>query len=240
MKESFYALCAGKFTNYLLDVGVIAFFILMIIFCLKLGFNKCFFKILSTVASMFVALTCAKIILSVTGGLFGAQEKLAASFTETLSKLDGFNVDLSAGNVEAVLEKQDISAVMTSLALKLAGKEGLASGATLATLIGDTTAAVAMKLIVGFSIFLILQIALIVVKKMLAKSESGRNWFVSSVNALLGAAIGFIYAVLIVSTVFAVLAVVPNESVTPFMSDTLFVRVIYEYNPLIYLLGLLL
>ncbi len=240
MELILHSLCAAKWTSYLLDVGVALFFVGLVVLCMKVGFNKCFFKIVSTVASMFVAITCAKLLISITGGMFGAQDKLAVSFAGTLSKLDGFNVDLSVGNVEAVLEKNDISAVMTSLALKIVGKEGVSAGATLATLIGDTTAAVAMKLIVGFSLFLILKILLIIVQKMLTKSEREHNWFASSVNAVLGAGVGFIYASLIVSSILAVLAVLPDKSVISFVSNTLFVHYIHDYNPLIYLLGTLL
>lgn len=230
-------ICAASWTGYIADAAVILFALLMIIICGKKGFIGCLLGMISTLIALIVAIFLAKPVLGLTDGLFGLQEKMSLSFTESFAKIKGFNLDISAVGVEGALEANDVAAVFAALIIKLVGKqEILAPGTTLAGLLGNATSRLAATLITGVAVFILIKLVVFLLKGVL-RSIVKKVKLVGSVDTLLGAAVGFVQAFLIVCGILAVLAVIPVESVSTYFNDTLFVGKIFAHNPLITILS---
>ncbi|MBQ1942599.1 MAG: hypothetical protein II368_03005, partial [Clostridia bacterium] len=64
-------LLSAKASNWIIDVVVILFALIMFISCAKRGFIDCFFGAISTTLALVVAFSFAKIFVSMTDGVFG-------------------------------------------------------------------------------------------------------------------------------------------------------------------------
>ncbi len=231
------ALCAVQWSNYILDIAVVALFLVMAIICGSRGFFSCILGIISTVAALLAAIFLAKLVVDATGGLFGLQGVFAKKFSGTFSKLGGFDVDVSGADVETALKTSSVPAVLARLVLKIVGKqEGVAAGTTLGQLVGQATASLATTLIAGLIIFILVKILVGLLKRVLnnaADNVGSLGW----VNSLLGALYGVLCALLLVSALLAVLAVIPINALSNYLSKTLFVGALYAHNPLVYILS---
>ena len=230
-------ICAASWTGYIVDGVVMLFALCSIIVCAKKGFIGCLLSIISTLAALILAILLAKPILSATDGLFGLQEKIDLSFTQSFAKIKGFNTDISSIGVEAALKANDVAAVFAALIVKLVGKqETLAAGTTLASLLGGATSALAASLIAGAVIFVLIKLVVALLKGIL-KSTVKKVKLVNGIDVLLGAVVGFVQAFLITCGVLAVLAIIPSDSIPTYFEQTLFVGKLFAHNPLITIIG---
>lgn len=230
-------ICAASWTGYIADAIVILFALLMIIICGKKGFIGCLLGMISTLIAFIAAIFLAKPVLGLTDGLFGLQEKICLSFTESFAKIKGFDADISSVGVEAALEANNVAAVFAALIIKLIGKqEVLAPGTTLAGLLGNATSRLAATLIAGVAVFILIKLVVLLLKGVL-RSVVKKIKLVGGIDTLLGALVGFLQAFLIVCGILAGLAVLPIESVSTYFNDTLFVGKLFAHNPLITILG---
>ncbi len=233
-------LCAVNWSNYILDGVLLIAFFLFVFICGKRGFISCFFGIVSTLVAFILAITLAKTLLSATGGLFGLQGVLEGKFIKFFSKLNGFDVDISTSGVKAALQEQDVSALVARLVMKAAGKEDtLAAGTTIGMLLGQSTAKLAMTLLVGILIFVSVKLLMLLLKSILNDTADGIP-MLNGVNVFLGSLFGFLYALLIVSVLLALLAILPIKAIPIYLDKTLVVGWLYEHNPLIVILSWLL
>ncbi len=235
--EILYGLCAPPWAKYILDGVVLIFFVVMALIGGKKGFINWFFGIISTVVALLLAITLAKALLVGTNGLFGLEDWFAKKFGGGFAKINGFDADISASGVEAALKEHDVSAVLSRLVIKMVGVQTeLAPGTTLAQLLGDSTATLAATLLCGVILFIAAKLLMRIVRKIL-NAVAEKISLVGGVNTLLGSVFGFLQALLIVSVVLALLALLPFESLSSYLSSTLLVGIIYENNPLIYVLA---
>ncbi len=231
------ALCTAQWTDYLLDGVVALFFLITVVVSGRKGFIHCFFKIISTLVAIFVAIALAKVTLKSTGGLFGLQDKLVKSFQSLFGKIDAFTADVSNGDVESALESGGISAVVGKLVLKMLGnKKDLPEGTTLATLLGETVGRLAATLLVGVALFVIVKLVMRILRKALT-SWADKFSLLSGVNTLLGSIFGFLYAGFIVCAILAALSLFPVNAITKYLENTLFIGELYDHNPLISILA---
>lgn len=229
--------CAVQWTNYILDGIVALFALIMLIVCAKKGFIDCFFGMISTVVALIVAIAFAKTVLNATDGLFGLQGWLYTKLEGSFAKVAGFNADISAVGVEAALEEHNVSAILAGLVMKLVGKqESIPEGTTLAMLLGEATSRLAATLIAGLVLFILIKLVVRLLRGIL-ESIASKVDVLNGINALLGAAVGILQAALIVCSILAVLAIFPNEGITTYLSNTLFVGKLYLHNPLVSILG---
>ncbi len=236
------ALCAGSFKYYIVDIVVILFFVFCMVKSARKGFFNSVFGVISTLAAVILAIMGAKILLGVTGGLFGFQDSVFEKFREIFSKWEGFNTDISGIGVDEALKTNTMPAIVAKLILKIAGKDSeIVPGTTLAQLTAEATSSLASLLFAGILIFFVTKLVFLILKRTLSGDpddleESGAL----SLNSLLGALLGAVYALVIVSGILAILAVFPFKSVTGYLSNTLIVGKLYVSNPLVYILGLFL
>ena len=234
------ALLATKASNWILDVIVILFALIMLISCAKRGFIDCFVGAVSTIVALIVAISFAKIFVSMTDGLFGLADIIQGKLEESFAKVEGFTADVSSSDVGQALKEQNVSAILAGLVMKLIGKQdSIEAGTTLAMLLGKATSGLAVNLISGVILFILTKIVIWFLGGILNMLAENIH-LVNGVNILLGAIVGILESLLIVCAILAVLAIFPNEKIAAFLSETLFVGSLYVNNPLVSILGMML
>ena len=234
------ALLSIQARNWIIDVIVVLFVLIMLILCAKRGFIDCFFGTISTILALIVAISCAKMFVSMTDGLFGLADIIQAKLEGSFAKIDGFTADVSKSGVEQALKEQNVSAILAGLVIKLVGKQdSVEAGTTLAMLLGEATSGLAINLISGFILFVATKIVVWFLSGVLTMLTE-KIHLINSANVFLGALVGVLASLLIVCTILAVLAIFPNEKIAGFLSETLFVGKLYVKNPLIKIIALML
>ena len=189
--NALYALCMASPAAYIVDVVILVALVVFVMICAKRGFVKMIFQFASGLVALIAAIALAKVVVSVTGGLFGVLDSLTNSFTATFSKLNGFNVDISGRNIEELLASKDVSAIIATLiAKKYVGVE-LAAGTTLGFLAGSTMAELLCTLLAGVVLFFVLKIVFKLLSKIFTAIIS-KIKLLGKVNRLLGALVGII------------------------------------------------
>lgn len=234
----FYNLCATSWQHWIADVIAILFIIGFTIVCAKRGFIDCFFGFISTLVALILAVTLAKTVMQITGGLFGARGALTESATKWFSKLDGFDVDISAIGTEEALKKADLPAVIAKLVLKTTGST-VESGTTLGMLLGSTVGRLLCLLLCGLILFVLIKILIKILRNVLTKIADSIP-ILDGINSLLGALVGLLQALLILSVIVGVLTLFPSETISGYFAETYLVKILYEHNPLVGILGLFL
>ena len=198
-----------------------------------------FFRFASGLLALVAAVSLAKFALSATGGLFGLQEYFTGSFTETFSKMSGFDVDISGQDVGALLASGELSAVIATLiAKKYVGVE-LAAGTTLGYLAGSTVAELLCTLLSGVALFFAIKI----VCKLLGKIFTvliNRIKLLGKVNRTLGMIVGLLEGIFFISLAVSVLTLLPSTAILDFFNSSIVLRLLYNHNPIVWLLGMLL
>ena len=123
-------------------------------------------------------------------------------------------------------------------AKKYVGVE-LAAGTTLGYLAGSTVAELLCTLITGIALFFVLKIFF----KLMAKIFTliiKKIKILDKVNKILGVIFGFIEAVVVISIVMSVLTLIPSTEMYNFFNSSLILRLLYNHNPIVWLLGFLL
>lgn len=237
MKTKFiYNLCSAEWSNYILDIIVIGLMVGFAVVCARRGFVDCFFGFVSTIGSVIIALTCAKLFMNITGGLFGLRGLFETKFTDTFSKLNGFDVDISSQGIKAAIEGKNLPAVLGKLVLKTFGKEELAVGTTLGMLLGISTAKLAATLLSGIVLFIVVKILFRLLKTIITAIVES-VFFLDRLDGILGALVGLFEGLLIVSLVLSVLTIIPSQAVSAYLDRSLFIGWLYNHNPLVSILG---
>lgn len=239
MAAFFENLCAVKWSNYLVDGIVVLFLLGYVIVCAKRGFVHCLFGFVSTLLSLVIAITLAKLVLNLTDGLFGLQGSLESSLIGSFSKKEGFDAVIPPEGVEHALAQQNFSTTLAALIIKWFGNGTVAAGTTLGTALGTLVARLICLLIVGVLLFVLCKILLHLISRLL-QAVVDRISLLGAVNAILGSAVGLIQGVLIVSGVLAVLTLIPSQGINDFLSNGLVVGFLYDHNPLVWFIGLFL
>ena len=229
-------LCAIAWSNYLLDLIVLGVLVFTAWYCGKKGFIECFFGIVSVVAALLMGILLTKLVVSLTGGLFGLQDSLNTSFEMALLKIEGFGTDISNAGLSAALAEKNLPNFLVDLIIENFGNESIPTGTTLAmaagrTLSGVCTNFIAWILIVGGS-WGLMWIVKKIVKKIATKIK-----LVKRIDVLLGCVVGLFFGLLAVSFVLGILALVPSEGITAYLDKSLFVGALYNNNLISTLLG---
>jgi len=221
--------CA-TWTNFAVDGAVLAVICIFAFVSAKKGFVQCLFGFISTLLSLIIAFSLMKSVLTITGGLFGIQGAIENGLIKTFSKVEAFNLDISAvGLAESLtgkLPKFLINAVVDKV-----GDSTLPVGTTLATVLGATVAEFTATLISFFLTFLIAKLCLKLLERVLS-SFVEKLPIVGSLNSVLGLLVGALEGLLVASGVVAVLALFPSQSMASFFSDCIIFKWLYNSNPL--------
>ena len=228
-------LCAIRWTNYLLD-GVLALVLLgYVIYCAKRGFIDCFFGFFSTIIALIAAIFLAKMVVNVTGGLFGLQDALDKRFTDAFMKVKGFDTHVVGEGTAQALKDNNTSAILVQLVLKMT--KSAQDGTVLAAALGDVTASLATTIICGVAIFILVKLLMRLMKGGLEKIAQNLK-IVGAANTLLGSFVGVLGFTLLISFIVSIFAIIPAQTVSDALNKSILVGLIYKYNPVIWLVGL--
>ena len=234
---SVYNLCAGcNVTNFIVDIVVILVLIGFGFVCARRGFIDCFFGFITTIAALLVAFLLTDVIVLATGGLFGLESSMAGNFEETFLKIKGFDIDLSNSGLEMEMAEKNLPKFLIDLIIKNYGNEELAVGTTLALLAATTLSSLAVNFIVWVVLFIAAKLVMILLRGIL-NALADRLTIVGVLNTVLGAAVGLFEAFVIVCVVLFLLSLFPIESITSYLSNSLFVGTLYNSNPLNVIIG---
>ena len=231
-------LLATTWSNYIVDIVIILFIVGLTILCAKRGFIECLFDFASTFVSFFAAILVAKLLLTITGGLFGLESWVGDSFANIFMKIEGFDLVISADGAEKALADRNVAGVIVNLGVRWFAKGKVADGTTVAQLVGAITGKLCVLLIFSIVLFFATKLALLLTKKILTSIIESIK-ILDATNTAVGAIVGFAQGLFIVGAVLAVFMVIPIPAIDNFLSDCVFMGWLYEYNPVIAILGLL-
>ncbi len=223
------------FMPFLADIIIVVIMAGFMISCAKKGFITCIFGLISTIVAIIAAVSFASLAVDMTGGLFGLEDSLIASFTQSFSNINGFDVPLEAdANLTELLMEQNMAQILVQLI-----NDNFATippEHTLGMVVGETLGGYATILIAGVALFIIFKLLLGILKKFFNFLTKGGA--LGLLNKLLGACIGLIYAILVVSLASVVLSMFP--AVMEFLNSSVILKLINDYNPLGWLISLFL
>lgn len=228
-------LCAFK-AAYIVDIVAL---VALVIFALKdarKGFVGCLFGFLTTLIAFILAIVLADDFIGWTGNFFGLQPKLESGIVNKLSSIKGFDIDVSVSGLKTALEGVNLPSFIADAIVSEFGDSTIPAGTTVAMLAGGKIASILVTLISGVVVFFATKLLLGLLARILNKVVSSIP-LVGGVNTLLGAAVGFLKAFLLICTVLSLLSLIPSEGITNFFSKTLFVGKLMQNNPLGYILS---
>lgn len=230
-----FGLCA-VWTNYLIDVVALLGIAILTYVCAKRGFIDCLFSFVSVIVAILVAALFSKLFINITGGLFGLQDVLTDAFESTLMNIEGFGLDVSNEGIAAAIAEQNLPSFLADLIIENFGNAEIATGTTLAMLVGQTFSGLAISLISFVVLFFATRFVMFLLKKIL-NALASKITLIGKVNMLLGAAVGLVEGLLILSGVLGVLALIPSPDMTAYISDCLLVGWLYNNNLITTILG---
>lgn len=233
------ALCAGGPVGYILDAVILVGLIIYVIICAKRGFIKMIFHFASGIVALIAAISLAKVMVSLTGGLFGLFDLLTEKFTESFSRSEGFNVDIAGQDLKTLLASKDMVAIIATLIVKKWVDVPLEPGTTLGYLAGSTVAELLCTLIAGVALFFLLKIVFKLLSKVLT-ALFNKIKLLGKINTLLGIILGLLEGIFVISVVVSVLTLIPSAAITSFFDSSIILRLLYNHNPIVWMLGLFL
>lgn len=236
--NALYALCAVP-VGYIMDAVLLLALLIFALICKKRGFINMIFQFASGFLALILALTLAKTCVSVTGGLFGLLDRLTENLTESFSKMPGFSTDTTGQDVGSLMEVSALPSILITLALKKLTDGVLAPGQTVGMLLGSTVAELLCNLIAAAALFLIVKILFKFLRKLFT-AIINKIGVLGRVNRLLGMLLGIIEFLFVISLILSVLALVPSEGMMNLFNSSIVLRLLYNQNPIVWLLGLFL
>ncbi len=220
----------SSFTIYAVDAIIAAVILVFAIVSARRGFVECFFGFISTLVAILIAFLLMKTFVRVTGGVFGLQGAIEKGCVRALSKIKGFDTDISSQGIAETLSGK-LPAFLVNIVLENISNGDVPAGTTIAMSVGNTVSGFAINLIAWLILFLVIKLLIRLIERFLT-SIINKLPIVGSLNTVLGFAVGILQGLLIVSAVIAVLALFPSETMATFFGDTLLVGALYNHNPL--------
>ena len=230
----------GNALNAVQAQTIVDFAVIVVVFIFsfgaaKKGFVNCLFSLIATVAAIILAFVLAKPLLGWTSGLFGLQTTLQNSCIDALSKVAGFDIDISSAGIEAALTQVNLPTFLID-AIKDVGNSEVPIGTTLAMIVGQTAGDLIATLISWIILFLLVKLVMKILQKILSAIVE-KIPVVGALNHLLGAAVGLLQGFLVICGVVAILAVIPIDGIATFLSECTVLGWLYNNNPLYTILG---
>ena len=229
-----YNLCANA-TWIVVDIAVAITMLMFVFSSANKGFINCLFGFVSTLLALFIAVTFAKGVMGLTGGFFGVREALETKWVETLSKKNGFNIDISGQDLSALLATQDLPSILVTSILK--NQTGaLEAGTTLAMVVGGTAAQLSATLLTGIALYILTKLAIKLLRKIINKVAE-KIKLLNAINKILGAVVGLIKIILIISLIVSILSIFPSSANMKLFTNSAILSYFYNHNPLFVMIG---
>lgn len=228
----------SNFAIYAVDAIVAVVILVFAIVSARRGFVECFFGFISTIVAILLAFLFMKTFVRVTNGIFGLQGVIENGLVKALSKIKGFDLDISAQGIAETLSGK-LPKFLINVVLENVSNGDVATGTTVAMSVANTLSGFAINLIAWLILFLVIKLLIKLIERFLSSIIS-KLPIVGSLNTILGFTVGILQGLLIISGVIAVIALFPSESTATFFNDTILVGLLYNHNPLHAVFGLIL
>lgn len=232
-------LSGGFKMAYVVDIVCVLLFFILAISSAKKGGIACLFGFASTIVALILAFSLASKSAGLLNDLFGLKDFLGGKIEKSLLKIKGFSVDISESGLEGALAGVSLPNFIKDFLVKELANSTVAAGTTLAREAGGAIARFVTVLIGWLVVFLLAKLLLALIGKLLTKIVRSLA-IASALNTLLGVAFGLFKAFVIVCGVLAVLSVIPSAGISGFLSETFVVKYLYNDNPLMKLISVLL
>lgn len=222
--------------NYIIDILAIIVIVGSAIVSAKKGFVECIFGMASTIVAALLAFLLMKPALWATGGLFGLQGATENGCIGVLSKIKGFSIDISNQGISEALAGKALPQFLIDAIISSVGQSTIPVGTTIAMLAGKALGGLIVGLVSWVFVFVTVKLLLLLLKKII-NSLVEKISIVNGVNIALGILLGVIQGLLIISAVIALLSILPLPGVTSFFNGCVFVKGLYNHNPINVILG---
>lgn len=230
-------LCAVAWQAVAMDAIVLILMVVLGVKDGKKGFVACVFSVLSTVVSLILAFSLMKPMLGWTDGFWGLQGVLQDSVTTVFGKIKGLNIDVSNQGLETALTNINLPKFLVNMVVDEFGNASLPVGTTVGALLGQSLGELIAGVISWIVIYLLSKyVVFFIFKKVLTKLLD-KIPVVGKANHVIGFVVGALKGLLIVSAIFAVIALIPSTAIGTFFSKCWFVGLLYNHNPLHVILG---
>lgn len=220
----------AAWTAYAVDIAIVIVMLVFALIAAKRGFVDCLLGFVSTLVAILIAFLLMKSLVRWTNGLFGLQGVIDNACVSALSKIKGFDIDISSAGIAETLSGK-LPAFVIDIVVENIGNAEVPKGTTVAMTVADTLSGFAVTLIAWLLLFFIVKLLLRLLDRFLS-SLVEKLPIVGAVNTLLGLAVGALQGLLIVSGVLAVLALFPSENIASFFNQTLLAGALYNHNPI--------
>lgn len=220
----------------LVDVLICLWLIGGIIVGAKKGFVECFFKLISTVLALFVAIILADQLLGWTDGLFGLSEKIGESFSEKFATSDEMNkYILSSSQLEELGLPEALTKLLVSYYEKGYGGQNVTAAMVLGGAIGHLLALV----IAGLIIFIIVKILLRLIRKSLTALVE-KVAAIRVLNSILGTVLGALQTLITIWFYLSLMSLFPVTGINTFIANCTVLGAIADHNILMSLIAAIL
>lgn len=213
---------------WIVDIVVLIVMLTTLLKDTRKGFIRTVFSLIISVASIAVAFLCADIVTELTDGAFGLQKVIVDGLSSTFADY-GLKFDISQGGVEEALASQSFFKSMPFLIDIVMEKLPTVDSETVVYLSDHLASVVglfATNVAVGIVLFILCRILLGAVEKILTSLVENLT-LLDALNTLLGAVVGFLKGMIIVSLLCMLVSTLPIFSgLMEKMPETLFV---YEW-----------
>ena len=139
----------SSFAIYAVDAIVAVVVLVLAIVSARRGFVECFFGFISTILAILLAFLFMKTFVRLTGGVFGLQGVIEKGCVNALSKIKGFDVDISSQGIEQTLSGK-LPKFLINIVLENVSNGDVPTGTTVAMRVASTLSGFAINLIAWF------------------------------------------------------------------------------------------
>lgn len=221
----------GAWQHYTLDVLVVLACLLFAIKDCKKGFVNCLFGVISSLLAIGLAMLMMNVVLDWTNGLFGLEGVLEKGCANAFAKIKGFDIDVSNQGIETALADKNIPKFLIKMVVEEFGDSTIATGTTIAMLVGQSLGGLIAGLICWVVIFLVVKGLLFIVRKVITGILE-QIPIVGKLNHVLGFAVGAVKAILIFSAIVAIFSIIPSQGISNFFNECIVVGWLYNSNPI--------
>ena len=220
-------------TEYLVDLFVIFGIMVWALIDGKKGFINCFFSFISATVCAIAVIFLSGPVLRLTGGLFGLEGMIQEGLGNVLCNIPMGDIDISSEGWRTQLDALALPQFLKDSVLEEinALTSGIPEGTLLGTFIGSSVGSFLAMGVCGIVVFIVAKI-LMSLTKGLFNSIANSCGFIARINVIGGVLAGTFKAFALLCIVLAVLSIIPIESISAFIDNTLIIKYLYHNNPL--------
>ncbi len=222
----------------ILDIAVVAIFVIFGIIGLKKGLLKSVLSIFSWGLCILIAFLTAKYVATWINGLYNFSGLIGNKISKSLVNMNAYfalPINTFAGK-EALIEAipSNTNKLLTQLIKSVfsSNKVDMTSTNTIGNVVGSSLGHICFVVITGILVFIVLKIAVALLSKLFKNIEQTK--VLGGLNKVLGLVLGLLKATLIVGAINVVLVAITlapgvNKVITPLIQDNTYVeKVVYN------------